>query len=141
MARVIGRDERDALYHAIRRDLRYLAYIAEALADARPTVAAMLASRYRAQLRLLDDLGWAPQDPRERFELTLPKPDLARAMLRLLNGVVLAALDRSDQPDGGATDHAVVERDRLAAAICRAVVGEIDPAIVRDAAEPLPEEW
>lgn len=138
MARVIGRDERDALYHAIRRDLRYLGYLAEALTDPRPTVAAMLASRYRAQLRLLDDLGWEPQDPRAQFELTLPEPDLARAMLRLLNGVVLAALDRGE---GGAADHAVVERDRLAAAICRAVVGEIDPAIVRDAAEPLPEEW
>jgi hypothetical protein len=139
MARVIGRDERDALYQAIRRDLRFLSYLAEALADARPTVASMLASRYRAQLRLLDDLGWAPEDPRERFELTIPEPDLARAMLRLLNGVVLAALDRGDQDERA--DHAAVERDRLAAAICRAVVGEIDPAIVRDAAEPRPEEW
>lgn len=141
MARVIGRDERDALYHAIRRDLRFLSYLAEALADARPTVATMLASRYRAELRLLDDLGWAPVDPRERFELTLPEPDLARALLRLLNGVVLAALDLGDQPEGEPADNSVAERDRLAAAICRAVVGEIDPAIVRDAAEPLPEGW
>lgn len=139
MARAIGRDEREALYHAIRRDLRFLGYVAEALTDARPTVAAMLASRYRAQLRLLDDLGWAPEDRREHFELTIPEPDLARAMLRLLNGVVLAALDRGDQDERA--DHAAVERDQLAAAICRAVVGEIDPAIVRDAAEPRPEEW
>ncbi|ADB49132.1 hypothetical protein [Conexibacter woesei] len=141
MAPVIGRDERDALYHAIRRDLRFLGYLAEALTDERPTVAAMLASRYRAELRLVDDLGWAPVDPREQFELTLPEPDLARAMLRLLNGVVLAALDRGDQSQGETANHAVAVRDRLAAAICRAVVGEIDPAIVRDAAEPLPEGW
>lgn len=62
-------------------------------------------------------------------------------MLRLLNGVVLAALDLGDQPEGEPADNSVAERDRLAAAICRAVVGEIDPAIARDAAEPLPEEW
>lgn len=140
MTRVIGREERDALYHGIRRGLRSLGYLAEALADARPTVASMLASRYRAQLRLLDDLGWAPEAQREHFGLTLPEPDLARAMLRLLSGVVLAALDRSDRPVAE-VEHAVVERDRLAAAICRAVIGEIDPAIVHDAAEPLPEEW
>lgn len=141
MAHMIRRDERDALYHAIRRDLRFLGYLAEALADARPTVAARLANRYRAQLRLLDDLGWAPGDAREQFELTVAEPDLARAMLRLLNGVALAALDRSDRPDGEPADHTVVERDRLAAAICRAVLGEIDPAIVRGVAEPRPEEW
>ena len=114
MARVIGRDERDALYHAIRRDLRHLGYLAEALADARLTVAAMLARRCRAELRLLDDLGWKPHDPRGQYELTLPEPE---------------------------AEHAVVERDPLAAAICRTVVGETDPAIVRDASEPLPEEW
>lgn len=141
MARMVGREERDALYHAIRRDLRFLGCLAEAVADGRPAVSAMLASRYRAQLRLLNDLGWAPQDPREQFELTLSEPDLARALLRLLNGVVLAALDLGDQPEGQPADHAVAERDRLAAAICRAVVGEIDPASVRDAAEPLPEGW
>jgi hypothetical protein len=140
MVRVIRRDERDALYHAIRRDLRYIGYLAEALADARPTVAAMLASRYRAQLCLLDNLGW-PQDRREQFELTLPEPDLARAMLCLLNGVVLDALDHDDRPEGEPAAHAAAERDRLAVAICRAVIGEIDPAIVRDAAEPRPEEW
>lgn len=142
MARHIGCDARDALYHAVRGDLRFIGSIAEALDESRYRTAEILGARYQAELRLLGDLGWGPDEPRARFELTLPDAQLARSLLRLLNHTTLEALDRphrtgEDDPEWTT----LVARNQTLVSVCGELLQDVSPDIVAGAGEPLPEGW
>lgn len=143
MARHIGRDARDALYHAVRGDLRFIGAIAEALDESRYRTAEILGARYRAELRMLEDLGWGPDEPRARFELTLPDAQLARSLLRLLNHTTREALDRPHRTgeDDDPEWTALVARNQTLVSVCGELLQDVSPDIVASAGEPLPEEW
>ena len=73
--RVINRQHRDALREAIRFYVGSSVELASAF-DA-PGLERTLA---RDGFRLVDDLGWDADDPREQFELTLPGDALRRVL-------------------------------------------------------------
>jgi len=84
--------------------------------DERFIEAQVLRQRHEDELRLLDDLGWSPEDNRENFELTIPTEQLTRLLgffydrsLELLIGQALG----HSEPDSG------VRRDAEALSLIR----------------------
>lgn len=83
MQRTINREQRDALYAA----MRYEVHDGDVLATDFPEGKIENVLRARQELldawALLDDIGWWPNDERETFELTMPDDALARVIGRV----------------------------------------------------------
>jgi hypothetical protein len=86
MAITISGDQRDAIYQEIVLDLSGVGDIFHALNGADYEKAREYRRRFEDDMRLLDDLGWEPEQEADEFELTMPRVDLARALGRLNAG-------------------------------------------------------
>lgn len=84
MAITIHREQRDAIYDEVMTDLTGSGDVWVLLQSGDYEAAKRIRRRLADDMRLLDDLGWEPQQDRDGFELTMEVPDLARA-LRTLN--------------------------------------------------------
>ena len=81
--RISGK-QRDALYELVCNHLAGIDELWLALGQQRDyEAAARLGPAYRADLRLLEDLGWAPQESGESFALTMTAGELAPLLQRL----------------------------------------------------------
>jgi len=76
----ITRAQRDALYEEMLSDLTGVGDIYLALNNRDDEAARRLWQRFEAELRLLDQLGWSPVEPLDRFEIDLPQEVLVRAL-------------------------------------------------------------
>jgi hypothetical protein len=76
MGMTINRPYRDALYDGLMTDLTAHGDIFICLSNDEATEAKRLHHRFRAELRLLDDLGWEHEPNAEDFELTMPPREL-----------------------------------------------------------------
>lgn len=98
MSITITRDQREALWERLIIDLTGIGDISLALHEEQWAKARALRMRFEADMRLLDDLGWARHDPGERFELTIPPDELKATIERLgidaLRAVVRPLLER-----------------------------------------------
>ncbi len=83
MAITINREQRDAVYQEIMLDLSGVGDIFHALNGDDYEKAREYRRRFEDDMRLLDDLGWEPEQEADEFELTMPRADLARALRRL----------------------------------------------------------
>jgi hypothetical protein len=79
----ITRAHRDALYEELPTELTGLEDVYLALSNGDGELARDLWRRFDAELRLLDQLGWAPVEPIEEFAIDLPRDVLIRAVGRL----------------------------------------------------------
>ena len=80
----ITKDQRDALYEQVRTHLAALGDIWIALEGQRDyATAERLAIEFGEDFRLMADLGWNPEDSRERVALTMPRHDLMEVVRRL----------------------------------------------------------
>jgi hypothetical protein len=83
MAITISREQRDAIYQELVLDLSGVGNIFHALNSDDYGKARQYRRRFEEDMRLLDDLGWGPEQDADEFELTMPNPDLAGALRRL----------------------------------------------------------
>lgn len=74
--------QRTPIYGQLRRHLTGIDEV-RVLADDDPDHAARIANDYGDDFRLLEDLGWDREDPRELIRLTMPPVDLRRTLMRL----------------------------------------------------------
>jgi len=80
----ITQAQRAGIYELVRNHLAGIGDIAIALEERKDYVGAQqLARQFAEDLRLLVDIGWHPQNRRESFALTMPAPELAKALGRL----------------------------------------------------------
>ncbi len=91
MAIEIGREQRDAIYQEILTELSGSGDIWEELQSGDYEAARRTRRRLEDDMRVLDDIGWEPEQDREVFELTMPPADLARA-LRVLTDIAAATI-------------------------------------------------
>lgn len=100
MALAINSHERKLLYDAALADLDGIGDMVIEIDSGRIVEAQVLRQRHEDELRLLDDLGWSPEDERENFELTIPAEQLIRLLGffydRSLELLIGQALDNSD---------------------------------------------
>lgn len=99
---VVSREARGAIRTELMIVLRGIGEIHTAADHGDYARARALRRRHGDVLRLLDDLGWSPEDPGERFAITMPTPGLVR-VLRLLEARTVEALDAHVREGG---DHA-----------------------------------
>jgi hypothetical protein len=91
MAITIGRGQRDAIYEEIALDLNGLTDLWTEFERGEFERARELRRRFERDMRLLDDLGWEPEQDCDEFELTMEAADLAAAIVHL-NGQTGAIL-------------------------------------------------
>ncbi|HKI86033.1 MAG TPA: hypothetical protein VKA53_04735 [Thermoanaerobaculia bacterium] len=93
----IDRAQREGLYELIRNHLGSIEDFFVALERTRDFAKAeRLGLEFAEDFRLLQDIGWAERDERETFELTMPPPELMRALNRL-HDEAAAVLTESDE--------------------------------------------
>jgi hypothetical protein len=119
--------QRNAIYDDVLHDLTGIGDIFICLQEGDVESAQRMRRAYEADLCLLDDLGWAVQDPRERFELTLAPSVLARVCCRLA-AIAAARLHSVCQP----SDESLLRAEQ-AAAIADASYEEVLAAIEQQA--------
>jgi hypothetical protein len=88
MGMTINRRYRDALYDGLMTDLTAHGDLFTHLGNDETANAKRLHHRFRAELRLLDDLAWEREPEAEQFELTMPP----RALRPILERVYWAAV-------------------------------------------------
>jgi hypothetical protein len=91
MAITIDRKARDALYEEILTELSGSGDVWTEMQSGDYEAARRTRRRLEDDMRLLDDIGWEPEQDRETFELSMPPADLARA-LQVLNDNVAATI-------------------------------------------------
>jgi hypothetical protein len=79
----IDRKQREAIYEEVTDHLSGLGDVHITLRQGDHVTAQRLRREFDQDLRLLDDLGWAEDEPGESFELTMPADELARVIRRL----------------------------------------------------------
>jgi hypothetical protein len=79
----IDREQRAAIYEDVTNHLSAIGDVDLLIRRGELETAQRLRREFEEDLRLLDDLGWASDDPRTSFELTMQLPELARALARL----------------------------------------------------------
>ncbi len=73
---------RSTIYEQLRRHIASIDDV-RVFADADPEEAGRLAFQCSDDFRLLEDLGWDRDDPRDSIRLTMPPIDLRRVLMRL----------------------------------------------------------
>jgi hypothetical protein len=80
----INQEQRAGLYELVRNHLGGIGDVWIALEQKDDfATAERLGLEFGEDFRLLDDIGWQPQEDREEFELTIPPDDLAELLKRL----------------------------------------------------------
>lgn len=79
----LNRQQRDALYGELVLDLSGTGDIRINLDGEDYDAAQRLRRRYEDDMRLLDDLGWEPEQDSDEFEVTMDHDELARVLRRL----------------------------------------------------------
>jgi hypothetical protein len=85
MGITIGRDQRDAIYQEIALDLNGLTDLWTEFDRGNFDRARELRTRFALDMRLLDDIGWEPDQGRDEFELTMAGVDLAAVVSYLID--------------------------------------------------------
>jgi arylsulfatase A-like enzyme len=79
----ISREQRDPLHRLVTQHISGIGDVDMKLSAGDFIAAERLGLEYSEDMRMLDDLGWDPDDERESFDLTLPPHDLMEALKRL----------------------------------------------------------
>jgi hypothetical protein len=73
----LNREQRDAIYGELALDLSGTGDIRISVDGEDYDAARRLRRRYEDDMRLLDDLGWEPEQDRDEFEITMDHDDLS----------------------------------------------------------------
>lgn len=120
----ITQEQRDGIYELVRNHLGSVGDLFDALErDKDFATAARLGLEFSEDFELLEDIGWAEEERREPFELTMAPHDLMELLQRLRGeaGMVLAGAEIS--PEDAETN----ERFRRGYDACETVLAAIDP--------------
>lgn len=120
----ITQEQRDGIYELVRNHLGSVGDLFDALErDKDFATAARLGLELSEDFELLEDIGWAEDERREPFELTMAPHDLMELLQRLHGeaGMVLAGAEVSPE------DTETNERFRRGYDACETVLAAIDP--------------
>jgi hypothetical protein len=120
---VINADQREGLYELVRNHLGSLEDLWVALEHTQDfTRAERLGRELAADFRLLEDIGWAPDERREEFALTMPGEELARLLGRLHGEAVQVLLEHGAEARASREDAETRLRFQLGYEACRALL-------------------
>jgi hypothetical protein len=122
MCLTITREQRDAIYEVVMNHLTGIGDVWIAVERRDFKDAGRLGRDFAEDLHLLEDLGWEEDVDRDKFTLTMPRDELARAVVRLherANGSLGSYVSRPKE------DEEIAERDVAAAAALAELLGKL----------------
>lgn len=133
----LSREQRDAIHADVLNHLSGIGDLFMHVEQGNYKTAQRLRREFEEDLRLLDDLGWAEDDPAESFELTMPRDQLARAMQRLhdRNAESLRAYTNRDR-----TEEEIAAREAVACSAYGMVFGRVAELTAIDDSDDSEEE-
>jgi hypothetical protein len=120
----ITQEQRDGIYELVRNHLGSVGDLFDALERDRDfATAARLGLEFSEDFELLEDIGWAEDEGRDSFVLTMPGHDLMEVLQRLHGeaGMVLSGAEGSQE------DAETNERFRRGYDACEQLLAAIDP--------------
>jgi hypothetical protein len=120
----IGAGERAALYAQATQNLSGIADVLLSFEHGDYLAARRLGNRAAQDIRLLNDLGWVPEDSRETFDLKMPVDELVSALARLREEAE-GGLEEPDERRAQSEDERTRERYRHTAGVCRELIALI----------------
>ncbi len=124
----ITREQRDGIYELVRNHLGAIGDIWIAFEqDKEFVLAERLGLEFGEDFRLLQDIGWEPNDSRERFELTMPMHDLMELLQRLHGEAAQVLIESGDEAQASREDAETKRRFQLGHGACEKVLADLDP--------------
>ena len=125
---MITKEQRDGLYELVRHHLYSIDDLWTAFGRSRDyATAERLAIEFGEDFRLLTDIGWAADDDRKSFELTMPSLDLTEALRRLRVEAEKVLVESGTEREASADDARTDERFRVGSDACEKVLADLDP--------------
>jgi hypothetical protein len=90
--------------------------------------AEQLGLEFAADFRLLQDIGWSDCEPRERYALTMPAPELAGALRRLLGDAVELLIESGPVAEESRREVDSDRRYQFGYEACKVVLDNLDIA-------------
>jgi len=123
----IDRDQRDGLYELVRHHLYSIEDLWIAFGRSRDfATAERLGIEYGEDFRLLADIGWATDDDRESFELTMPPHDLVEVLRRLRGEAERVLVESGTERESKEADAETDARFQLGLDACEEVLVDLD---------------
>lgn len=124
----IDRDQRAGIYELVCNHLYSIDDLWTALGRSRDyATAERLGLEFGEDFRLLQDIGWAADDNRESFELTMPPHDLTELLNRLRGEAEHVLAGSPSEREAAEDDARTNERFRTGRDACEALLASLDP--------------
>ena len=124
----INRSQRAGLYELIHNHLYGVEDFWIAFSRSRDyATAERLGIEFGEDFRLLADIGWAADDDRESFELTMPPHDLMEALRRLSGEAEHVLTESGTEREAAREDERTNERFRAGRDACEALLASLKP--------------
>ncbi len=125
----INREQRDGLYELIRNHLGSVGDLFDALErDEDFATAERLGLEFAEDFRLLADIGWAGEEGRQSFELTMPVHDLMELVKRLHGEAEQVLVGKGDERQSREAERATDERYLRGLDACEELLVRLDEA-------------
>jgi len=122
----ITREQRDGIYELVRNHLGGIGDVWIALEQSKDfATAERLGIEFGEDFRLLDDIGWQPNELRDAFELTLPPRDLAELLDRLRKDAKRLLAESPGERRAQNEDRETNERFQLGLDACMELLAEL----------------
>lgn len=124
----ITKEQRDGLYELVRHHLYSIDDLWTAFGRSRDyATAERLAIEFGEDFRLLTDIGWAANDDRASFELTMPPLDLTEALRRLRTEAETVLVESGTEREASEDDARTDRRFQVGCDVCEKVLIDLDP--------------
>ncbi len=124
----ITKEQRDGLYELVRHHLYSIDDLWTAFGRSRNyATAERLGIEFGEDFRLLADIGWAADDGRKSFELTMPPFDLTELLRRLHAEAGKVLVESGTEREANEDDARTDERFQIGWDACEKVLADLDP--------------
>jgi hypothetical protein len=122
-ATVIDAGQREGIYELVRNHLGSIEDFWVALERTRDfATAERLGREFAEDFRLMEDIGWAPDDQRGAFVLTMPEEELARVLQRLHGEAVQVLIEHGAEAQASREDAEARRRLQLGYEACQEIL-------------------
>ncbi|HWA54302.1 MAG TPA: hypothetical protein VG816_09040 [Solirubrobacterales bacterium] len=124
----ITKDQRDGLYELVRHHLYSIDALWTAFGRSRDyATAECLALEFGEDFRLLADIGWAADNDRKSFELTMPPLDLTELLRRLHAEADKVLVESGTEREASEEDARTDDRFQIGHDACAKILVDLDP--------------
>lgn len=137
----IDRDQREGLYELVRNHLGSIEDFWVALERTGDFAKAeQLGLEFGEDFRLLDDIGWRPEERHEAFELTMPPLDLTELLQRLHGEAAVVLVESGAEAEASREDADTDRRFQLGYETCNEMLAELNPQLPRGGSPEIQRE-